>query len=228
MTTDTFPRRDRVASIGGCRSRFPASPRAAHDRAGHGDHAVFCLHRREAATGAAASRARRGVEGSFNATTVDSDTSTSDTVLLFATGQAKHPRCRRWRPMLHDFRAKLFDVLHDLALQVVRDGEGAQKLVRIDVTGAARTNRPSGWRCDRQFAAGENRDRREDANWAASSWRSASRRTGDRDKLSISIGGVWMAARHVLRLRRGAGGGPHEGPGDRDCRRSGIARQGDV
>ena len=67
----------------------------------------------------------------FNCTTVDSDTSTSDTVLLFATGQAKHPRIPSPRVaarnrMLADFARALDELLLDLALQVVRDGEGAQ------------------------------------------------------------------------------------------------------
>ncbi len=79
-----------------------------------------------------------GVKPSFNAITVDSDTSTSDTLLLFATGKgAKHPTIAKSSDKrLTDFRAKLDGVLLDLALQVVRDGEGAQKLIRIDVTGA--------------------------------------------------------------------------------------------
>ena len=68
----------------------------------------------------------RGTERSFNCTTVDSDTSTSDTVLLFATGAAGQPGGRPGR-----FRGKALDeVLMDLALQVVRDGEGAQKFIR--------------------------------------------------------------------------------------------------
>lgn len=79
-----------------------------------------------------------GVKTSFNAITVDSDTSTSDTLLLFATGKSdghsaiSNPRDKR----LADFRSKLDAVLLDLALQVVRDGEGAEKLIRVDVTGA--------------------------------------------------------------------------------------------
>ena len=79
-----------------------------------------------------------GVKPSFNSITVDSDTSTSDTLLLFATGKgAKHPPIAKASDKrLGDFRAKLNSVLLDLALQVVRDGEGAQKLIRIDVTGA--------------------------------------------------------------------------------------------
>jgi glutamate N-acetyltransferase/amino-acid N-acetyltransferase len=80
----------------------------------------------------------RSVKGSFNAITVDSDTSTSDTVLLFATGKGAHhaPITKASDKRLADFRHKLDGLLLDLALQIVRDGEGAQKLIRIDVTGA--------------------------------------------------------------------------------------------
>jgi glutamate N-acetyltransferase/amino-acid N-acetyltransferase len=79
-----------------------------------------------------------GVQNSFNAITVDSDTSTSDTLLLFATGKgAHHPTiAKATDKRLNDFRAKLDALLLDLALQVVRDGEGAQKLIRVDVSGA--------------------------------------------------------------------------------------------
>jgi len=79
-----------------------------------------------------------GVQRSFNSITVDSDTSTSDTLLLFATGRgAQHPAISKPNDRrLIDFRQKLDDLLLNLALQVVRDGEGAQKLIRIDVTGA--------------------------------------------------------------------------------------------
>jgi len=81
---------------------------------------------------------RAGVGPSFNSITVDSDTSTSDTLLLFATGKgAKHaPIAKASDRKLADFRKALDALLLDLALQVVRDGEGAQKLIRIDVTGA--------------------------------------------------------------------------------------------
>jgi glutamate N-acetyltransferase/amino-acid N-acetyltransferase len=82
-----------------------------------------------------------GVKGSFNAITVDSDTSTSDTLLLFATGKAEgaprieSPRDRR----LAGFRAALDDLLLDLSHQVVKDGEGARKFVEVRVTGATST-----------------------------------------------------------------------------------------
>ena len=81
---------------------------------------------------------RRGVNRSFNAITVDGDTSTNDTCLLFATGAARHRRIgRAGDPRLQGFRAALEAVLADLAQQIVRDGEGAQKLVSITVRGAA-------------------------------------------------------------------------------------------
>ena len=81
---------------------------------------------------------RRGVNRSFNAITVDGDTSTSDSCLLFATGAARHRRIgRAGDPLLRSFRAALEAVLTDLAQQIVRDGEGAQKLVAIAVRGAA-------------------------------------------------------------------------------------------
>jgi glutamate N-acetyltransferase/amino-acid N-acetyltransferase len=79
-----------------------------------------------------------GVKSSFNAITVDSDTSTSDTLLLFATGKgAKHPAIAKAGDIrLTGFRKALDGLLLDLALQVVKDGEGAEKLIRIDVSGA--------------------------------------------------------------------------------------------
>jgi glutamate N-acetyltransferase/amino-acid N-acetyltransferase len=77
-----------------------------------------------------------GVKASFNAITVDSDTSTSDTLLLFATGQTgPHVRSARDR-RLAPFRAALDSLLLDLAHQVVRDGEGARKFVEVAVEGA--------------------------------------------------------------------------------------------
>jgi glutamate N-acetyltransferase / amino-acid N-acetyltransferase len=74
---------------------------------------------------------------SFHAITVDSDSSTSDTLLLFATGQAEHPAPQAWDgPLLAGFRRALEQVLRDLAQQVVRDGEGASKLITVTVSGA--------------------------------------------------------------------------------------------
>jgi glutamate N-acetyltransferase/amino-acid N-acetyltransferase len=81
-----------------------------------------------------------GADTSFNSITIDSDTSTSDTVLLFAAGSAK----LRGAPAIasasspegRKFAAALHDLMHELALWVVKDGEGLTKLVKIDVTGA--------------------------------------------------------------------------------------------
>ncbi|MGE5537640.1 MAG: bifunctional glutamate N-acetyltransferase/amino-acid acetyltransferase ArgJ [Gemmatimonas sp.] len=81
---------------------------------------------------------RPAADRTFNAITVDSDTSTSDTVLLVATGKGpEHPPVRSATDAkLKDFRQKLEEVLRDLAHQVIRDGEGATKFVSIAVTGA--------------------------------------------------------------------------------------------
>jgi glutamate N-acetyltransferase/amino-acid N-acetyltransferase len=80
------------------------------------------------------------VEDSFNAITIDSDTSTSDTVLLFATGAAAKRGCPRIArgddPRLDDFRAALSELMRDLAHQIVKDGEGLTKFVTVTVTGA--------------------------------------------------------------------------------------------
>jgi glutamate N-acetyltransferase/amino-acid N-acetyltransferase len=78
------------------------------------------------------------VHTTFNAVTVDGDRSTNDTLLLFATGQAAAPKISRaGDARLADFRTKLEGVLLDLAQQLVRDGEGATKFVKVTVTGAA-------------------------------------------------------------------------------------------
>ena len=78
------------------------------------------------------------VDESFHSITIDSDTSTSDTVMLFATGQGggHRPVADAADAGLDDFRDKLGRVMTDLAHQVVRDGEGATKFVTIAVTGA--------------------------------------------------------------------------------------------
>ena len=76
----------------------------------------------------------------FNSVTVDSDTSTSDTLLMFATGASKkrgaaeitEPKDKR----LGAFKKALGKLMHNLALQVVRDGEGARKMIEIAVSGA--------------------------------------------------------------------------------------------
>jgi glutamate N-acetyltransferase/amino-acid N-acetyltransferase len=79
----------------------------------------------------------RHVETTFNAITVDSDTSTSDTLLAFATGTAGG----EWignvgDPALAEFSGALADLMQDLALQIVKDGEGISKLITVQVEGA--------------------------------------------------------------------------------------------
>ena len=146
---------------------------------------------------------KSGADKSYNAITVDSDTSTSDTVLLFATGKGKrHPAVTSARDAhFRDFRRAFDDLLVDLATQVVRDGEGAQKLVTIDVSGAVSSasarkigltvaNSP----LVKTAIAGE------DANWGRIVM--AVGKTGepaDRDKLSISMGGVPITEWGVVR-----------------------------
>ena len=198
MTTDTFPKgATRVASIGGADVRISGiakgSGMIAPDMA-----TMLCFVFTDAKIPADALQACLGpaVDRSFNCTTVDSDTSTSDTVLLFATGQARHPRVpAEGGPILADFRAKLAEILHDLALQVVRDGEGAQKLVRIEVTGAV--SKKSAKRVAMAIAnsplvktaiAGE------DANWGRIVMAvGKAGEPADRDLLSIAVGGTFMA-----------------------------------
>ena len=77
----------------------------------------------------------RNVDATFNSITVDSDTSTSDTLLIAATGQSTAAELKG--PALKAFETALQGVMRDLALQVVRDGEGATKLVEMRVSGAA-------------------------------------------------------------------------------------------
>ena len=76
-------------------------------------------------------------EVSFNAITVDGDTSTNDTLILAATAAAKHPPITAPDdPALADFTAKLKEVMQELAMLIVRDGEGARKLITIHIKGA--------------------------------------------------------------------------------------------
>jgi glutamate N-acetyltransferase/amino-acid N-acetyltransferase len=76
-------------------------------------------------------------EESFNAISVDSDTSTSDTCLMFATGVAGNAiPSSATDPMLNEFMGGMVDLMQELAIQVVRDGEGASKLIEVMVTGA--------------------------------------------------------------------------------------------
>jgi glutamate N-acetyltransferase / amino-acid N-acetyltransferase len=139
------------------------------------------------------------VEDSFNAITIDSDTSTSDTVLLFATGTATKrgaPRIAQGDdPRLDGFRAALFDLMRDLAHQIVQDGEGLTKFVKVTVTGAeskeaARTIAKS--ICNSPLVktalAGE------DPNWGRIVMAvGKSGEKADRDRLAIRFGDIEVA-----------------------------------
>jgi glutamate N-acetyltransferase/amino-acid N-acetyltransferase len=91
------------------------------------------------ASGALQTMLSKSVERSFNAITVDSDTSTSDTLMIFATGAARQaPRIEDAAdPRAAAFRRALDKLLRNLAHQVVRDGEGARKFIEVNVEGAA-------------------------------------------------------------------------------------------
>jgi glutamate N-acetyltransferase/amino-acid N-acetyltransferase len=139
----------------------------------------------------------RAVDRSFNCITVDSDTSTSDTVLLAATGQgAAHPPIAAANdPALRGFARALDSLCLDLAQQIVRDGEGASKFVEIAVSGAAsaRAARRIGLAIAnsplvKTAIAGE------DANWGRIVMAvGKAGEKADRDRLGIRIGGVWVA-----------------------------------
>jgi glutamate N-acetyltransferase/amino-acid N-acetyltransferase len=149
------------------------------------------------AAGALQSLLKAGVQDTFNAVTIDGDTSTSDTLLAFATGGAKDaPKISRASdPRLKAFTKAFNAVLADLAEQVARDGEGARKLVEIIVEGAV--TKASARRIAMSVAnsplvktaiAGE------DANWGRVVM--AVGKAGEpanRDKLSISFNGIRVA-----------------------------------
>ncbi len=82
---------------------------------------------------------RRTVEESFNAITVDGCMSTNDTVLLFANGMSDTPPLKAGTPRLDAFEGALFQVLSHLARMIVKDGEGATKLIRVEVMGSRTT-----------------------------------------------------------------------------------------
>ncbi len=83
---------------------------------------------------------KKAVGPTFNSVTVDSDTSTSDTLLMFATGAAKKRGAAHMSqindPLLGAFKRALGKLMRNLALQVVRDGEGARKMIEVTVSGA--------------------------------------------------------------------------------------------
>src|SRR5262249_59256044 len=98
---------------------------------------MFCFVTTDAAVarGALDALLKRAMDRSFNRITVDSDTSTSDTVAVIANGLAENPPLDRGGRGLRDFAAALEALTGRLARMLVQDGEGATKLVSITVRG---------------------------------------------------------------------------------------------
>ena len=203
MTTDTFAKaavrtarigRTEVTIMGFCKGSGMIAPDMA-TMLGY----VFTDAKLPAA--ALRSLLRETADRSFNCMSVDGDTSTSDTVLLAATGKAAHALVRAASdPALKDFRAKLESLMIELAQLVARDGEGAQKFVTIKLSGAktdasarkvalAIANSPL---VKTAIAAG-------DANWGRVVMAiGKSGEPADRDRTSVKIGGVTIARRGDL------------------------------
>lgn len=203
MTTDTFPK---VATATVKIGRTPVTINGIAKGAGMiaPDMATmlsFVFTDAPIAPAALQALLKAGVANTFNAVTIDGDTSTSDTLLAFATGAAAAkgaPRISRASdPRLKAFTKAFNAVLADLAEQVARDGEGARKLVEVMVEGA--TTDKSARRIAMSIAnsplvktaiAGE------DANWGRVVMAvGKAGEPADRDKLSISFNGIRVAHR---------------------------------
>lgn len=197
MTTDTFPK-GASAEIEGTDGRIHIAGIAKGSGMIAPDMATMLVY---IFTDAKISRANlqkmlsRNLDDSFNAITVDSDTSTSDALILAATGQSGLPEIKPRTPEARAFEAALRSVMTDLAQQVVRDGEGATKFVEVRVTGAA--SREDAHKVAMSIAnsplvktaiAGE------DPNWGrivAAVGKSGAE--ADRDRLTIHFGDILVA-----------------------------------
>ncbi|MDO9414238.1 MAG: bifunctional glutamate N-acetyltransferase/amino-acid acetyltransferase ArgJ [Pseudolabrys sp.] len=199
MTTDTFPKvATATAKIGKAKVTINGISKGAGmiapDMA-----TMLSFIFTDAAISAAALQAllKDGVTDTFNAVTIDGDTSTSDTLMMFATGKAKDcPKITRASdPRLKAYKKALQAVLADLSEQVARDGEGARKLVEIVVEGAV--SKASARKIAMSIAnsplvktaiAGE------DANWGRVVMAvGKAGEPADRDKLSIWFAGIRVA-----------------------------------
>jgi glutamate N-acetyltransferase/amino-acid N-acetyltransferase len=201
MTTDTFPKVAAArATLGGVEVSLTGMAKGAGMIAPDmATMLAFVFTDAPIASAALQSMLAKSVQGSFNAITIDSDTSTSDTLLLFSTGAAAKrgapkiiaPNDRRLAP----FKQALDALLLDLAHQIVRDGEGARKFVEVQVTGAVSAgaakkiafsiaNSP----LVKTAIAGE------DANWGRVVMAvGKAGEKAERDKLAIWFGGVRVA-----------------------------------
>jgi glutamate N-acetyltransferase/amino-acid N-acetyltransferase len=203
MTTDTFPKvATATAALGGATVTINGIAKGAGMIAPDmATMLAFVFTDAPIATAALQTLLARGVEDTFNAVTIDGDTSTSDTLMAFATGAAAAEGApaialandRR----LAGFRAALNSVLGSLAEQVARDGEGARHLVEVLVEGAV--SKRSARRIAMSIAnsplvktaiAGE------DANWGRVVMAvGKAGEPADRDKLSIWFGDFRVAHR---------------------------------
>ncbi|MCW5720877.1 MAG: bifunctional glutamate N-acetyltransferase/amino-acid acetyltransferase ArgJ [Devosia sp.] len=198
MTTDTYPKvATRTAELGGVTVTIngiaKGSGMIAPDMA---TMLSFVVTDMPVAAEVLQSLLARHTQTSFNAITVDSDTSTSDTLLAFATGKAAlDPITSLDDPRAEIFGQALSDVLFELAILVVRDGEGATKQVSIHVEGA--TTDASAFRIAKAIAdsplvktaiAGE------DANWGRVVMAvGKAGEPADRDRLAIRFGDLLVA-----------------------------------
>jgi glutamate N-acetyltransferase/amino-acid N-acetyltransferase len=201
MTTDTFPKvATASAHLGGATVTINGIAKGAGMIAP--DMATmlsFVVTDAPVAAPALQALIERCVVDTFNAVTIDGDTSTSDTLMAFATGAAAAhgaPRIERPNdPRLKEFRIALQRVLADLSEQIARDGEGARKLVEVLVEGAV--SKRSARRVALSIAnsplvktaiAGE------DANWGRVVMAvGKAGEPADRDRLSIWFGGIRVA-----------------------------------
>jgi glutamate N-acetyltransferase/amino-acid N-acetyltransferase len=198
MTTDTFPKGAYVtAMIDGVQVRIAGiakgSGMIAPDMA---TMLAFVATDAAIAPKALQSLVSLYTRDTFNCVTVDGDRSTNDTLLMFATGQSGAPRIARpGDARLADFREKLEGVLLDLALQLVKDGEGATKFVKIVVSGAQ--SHASARKMARTIAESmlvKTAIAGEDANWGRICM--AVGRADEpmsRERLSIRFGDLWAA-----------------------------------
>ena len=196
MTTDTFPKlATRTALIGDtevtingfCKGAGMIAPDMA---------TMLCFIFTDAAISADALQEllAEHAETTFNCTTVDGDTSTSDTCLIFATGTAaargQKPVTKAKSKKLQAFSEALYDLMRDLAIQVAKDGEGLSKFVTFEVEGA------KSWHAARKIALScanspilKTAIAGEDPNWGRVVMAvGKSGEAADRDKLAIWFG----------------------------------------
>ena len=233
MTTDTFPK-GAVARVG--LGRVPVT--IAGFAKGSGMIApdmatmlVYLFSDAAVEPGLLQAMVSRANAATFNCITVDGDTSTSDTLMMAATGKAAMaPIADAADPRAAAFEAALTGVMLDLAHQVVRDGEGATKFVEVAVSGAASdadarkvalsvANSP----LVKTAIAGE------DPNWGRIVMAvGKSGAEADRDRLTIRLGDILVAEKGWVSpgLCRGGRGGVHEAAGACDRRRPRDRRRG--